>query len=120
MVAIGAALAGCTIGQSQMTWMRHDGTQVDTGFHFVAAECRVIAEKVGKVSPKSQRAELTAAAMNGCMAQHGYYWRCAHPIASLADGACLKFQGVAPALETPEGDDPTPAKPAKRQPRPEP
>jgi hypothetical protein len=118
MVALGAALAGCTIGQStaQMSWMRRDGTPVDAGFHFVSAQCREIAEKVGKVSPKSQREELMHTAMHGCMAEHGYYWRCKHAFASFYDGSCLKIEGIAPAIEMPEGLEPP--KPSKRPRRP--
>jgi hypothetical protein len=122
IIALGAALAGCTLagctlGQapSQMSWMRHDGTPVDAGFHFVLAQCREVAEKVGKASPVSQREDLKNTAMHGCMAQHGYYWRCPHAFASLYDGACLKLEGIAPAIVMPEGiDDAKPVKPAKR------
>jgi hypothetical protein len=114
VMALGATLAGCTAGQVQNTWMRHDGTPVDAGFHFVAAQCREVAEKVGKASPPSQRDELRTAAMNGCMKQHGYVYRCAHPLASFYDGACLKFEGIAPAIEMPEGTEPDKPGPPKR------
>jgi hypothetical protein len=121
LIALGAALTGCTLGtsSSSMTWMRRDGTPVDAGFHFVAAQCREIAEKVGKASPASQREDLRNTAMNGCMAEHGYYWRCKHAFSSFYDGSCLKIEGIAPAIVMPEGiDNATPPKPAKRPRRP--
>jgi hypothetical protein len=95
IIAIGATLAGCA-QQSQMTWMRTNGEPADGGFHFAAAQCREVASSVGSASPATQRQELMATAMQGCMLRQGYAWRCMHPVASLYDGACLELPSAPP------------------------
>jgi hypothetical protein len=86
-----AALAGCLPFQSQMSWMRVDGEPVDAGFQFAMVKCREVANRVGKASPPTQRDDLMTAALQGCMLQRGYAWRCLHPLASFYDGKCLEL-----------------------------
>jgi hypothetical protein len=94
VVAIGLALAGCTAtgggggGGGQMTWMRSDGRPVDGGFKAAADQCRDAATRVGADAPRREREETMMAAMQSCMQQRGYVWRCQHPLGELAQGAC--------------------------------
>jgi len=89
----GLALAGCTAnggggGGGQMTWMRADGRPVDGGFRAAADQCRDMATRVGAGAPKRERDETMMAAMQSCMQQRGYVWRCENPIGELAKGGC--------------------------------
>jgi hypothetical protein len=95
-LALSLALAGCTAnnvgggGGGQMTWMRSDGRPVDGGFQAAAEQCRNAATRVGGGAPKREREreEAMMAAMQGCMQQRGYVWRCESPLGELAQGAC--------------------------------
>jgi hypothetical protein len=103
VVALGLALAGCaaTSGGSggQMTWMRADGRPVDAGFKTAADQCRDAATRVGAGAPRKERDEAMMAAMESCMRQRGYVWRCEHPLGELAQGGC--GEGESPAAKGP-------------------
>ncbi len=95
---MGLALSGCAAGGGgggQMTWMRADGRPVDAGFQGAANQCRDVAARVGDGAPRKQREETMMAAMQSCMRQRGYVWRCEHPLGELGQGACA--EGEAPA-----------------------
>ena len=92
-LALVLALAGCTAngagsGGGRMTWMRTDGRPVDGGFQAAADQCRNVATRAGAGSPQRQREETMMAAMQSCMQQRGYVWRCESPLGELAQGAC--------------------------------
>jgi len=92
-VALALALAGCTAnngggGGGQMTWMRVDGRPVDGGFQGAAEQCRNAATREGAGAPQKQREETMMAAMQSCMQQRGYVWRCESPLGELAQGGC--------------------------------
>jgi|SRR5262245_46495725 len=94
---LGPMLAGCTAnsvggggggGGGQMTWMRTDGRPVDGGFREAADQCRGVATRVGDGAPPREREETKVVAMQSCMQQRGYVWRCENPLGELAPGAC--------------------------------
>jgi hypothetical protein len=109
VVALGLALAGCATGGGsgggQMTWMRTDGRPVDAGFKTAANQCREAATRAGAGAPRQEREETMMAAMQSCMQQRGYVWRCENPLGELAPGACADG-------ETPAGKGPRPARSA--------
>jgi hypothetical protein len=90
VVAFGLALGGCAGGGGggQMTWARADGRPVDAGFQAAADQCRSAASRVGAGAPRKQREDAMMAAMQSCMQQRGYVWRCESPLGELAQGAC--------------------------------
>jgi hypothetical protein len=95
---MGLALAGCTTnggggGGGQMTWMRADGRPVDGGFQAAAEQCRGVATRVGAGAPQREREETMMVAMQSCMQQRGYVWRCENPLGELAQGACSETEG---------------------------
>jgi hypothetical protein len=93
VIAMGLALTGCAAGGAgggQMTWMRSDGRPVDAGFSAAANQCRDVATRVGVGAPRKQREETMMAAMQSCMQQRGYVWRCESPLGELAQGACAE------------------------------
>ena len=111
-VALGLALSGCAAGGSggggQMTWMRTDGRPVDAGFQAAADQCRDVAGRAGAGAPRKQREETMMAAMQSCMQQRGYVWRCQSPLGGLAQGACTESdspadKGQGPARSGPPG-----------------
>jgi hypothetical protein len=114
VVAIGLALAGCTAnnsgGRGEMTWMRTDGRPVDGGFRAAADQCRDVASRVGTGTPRREREETMMAAMQSCMQQRGYVWRCQHPLGELAQGACEEDE----ALPSNRGKPPRSAAPPGR------
>ena len=92
-LALSLALTGCTAnggggGGGQMTWMRTDGRPVDGGFQAAAEQCRNAATRMGAGAPQREREQAMMAAMQGCMQQRGYVWRCESPLGELAQGAC--------------------------------
>jgi hypothetical protein len=92
----GLVLAGCAAntnsvgggGGGQMTWMRADGRPVDGGFQAAADQCRGVATRVGGGAPPREREETMMVAMQSCMQQRGYVWRCESPLGELAQGGC--------------------------------
>jgi hypothetical protein len=74
-----------------MSWMRADGRPVEDAFLPAMAQCRDVAARVGAASPALLGQELMGAAMEGCMARHGFAWRCRHRLASPVDGACIEL-----------------------------
>jgi hypothetical protein len=94
----GLALAGCTAngggGGGQMTWMRADGRPVDGGFKAAADQCRDVASRVGAGAPKREREETMMVAMQSCMQQRGYVWRCESPLGELAQDGCSEGEGA--------------------------
>jgi hypothetical protein len=104
-LTLSLALAGCTAngggggGGGQMTWMRTDGRPVDGGFQAAAEQCRNAATREGAGAPQREREQAMMAAMQGCMQQRGYVWRCEHPLGELAQGTC--GEGDAQAEERP-------------------
>jgi hypothetical protein len=110
VVAIGVLLTGCTAtggsgGGGQMTWMRADGRPVDGGFKAAADQCRDAATRAGTGAPRREREETMMAAMQSCMQQRGYVWRCESPLGELAAGGCSES-------EAPPGNSPRPARSA--------
>jgi hypothetical protein len=91
-MGLGLALAGCATGAGggQMTWARADGRPVDAGFKSAADQCRSAASRVGAGAPRKQREDAMMAAMQSCMGQRGYVWRCESPLGELAPGACTE------------------------------
>jgi hypothetical protein len=110
VLALGLILAGCAAnggggGGGQMTWMRADGRPVDAGFKTAADQCRDMATRVGAGAPRKEREETMMAAMQSCMQQRGYVWRCENPLGELAKDGC--GEGDPPA-----GKGPRPARSA--------
>jgi len=110
-LASGLALAGCTAngggggGGGQMTWMRADGRPVDGAFRAAADQCRDVATRAGAGTPKRERDDTMMAAMQSCMQQRGYVWRCENPVGELAQGGCSED-------DAPPGNRPRPARSA--------
>jgi hypothetical protein len=100
------ALTGCAAsgggGGGQMTWMRTDGRPVDGGFRAAADQCREVAARSGAGAPRKQREETMMDAMQSCMQQRGYVWRCVSPLGELGQGQCAEGEPSADKGPRPE------------------